>query len=391
MRVAPPRVLLVTLLLSVPSYAYEGAFLAVEGAAWNIEAGPLEYVLEPSGSDDISDGSDLQAVRDAFRAWECVEGTSLRFVEGQGPGPATIDLDDGKNTTFWDETGEFGLGPGTLGVTVGDIGGSRTAADIVFNGADSAWSTDDGPSAVDIGSVAAHEIGHFVGLDHPCDREGGVEVNCNGPERSIMTPVWGGGLEREPRSDDAEGVVALYPAADPNGRCDGPRVRGQSCICSDECVAGLVCAAAPGEESVCVETCASDASDCGNGFACVLSPPAGDEPASGTCVKNDAVKPAGAVCAAGGECASGTCALLFEVQRSVCQEACSSTSDCTNGVCFEGFCLGGVDVVACPEETAEGCSCSASVGERTRAEAPAALVLPAALVWFLRRRRSRRT
>ena len=84
--------------------------------------------LEPTGSEDVTDGSDLQALRDAFRAWECVRGTSLRFAEGDGPGPATLDLSDGKNTLFWDENRAFDLGPGTLGVTLGDTSGTRTAA-----------------------------------------------------------------------------------------------------------------------------------------------------------------------------------------------------------------------------------------------------------------------
>ena len=103
--------------------AFDGAFKP-SGQVWNVEGGPVLFVLDPEGSADLTDDdSDLEALRDSFRAWACVEGTSLRFEEGAEPGPRTVALDDGKNTLFWDETGNDCLmGPGTLGVTVGDVG-----------------------------------------------------------------------------------------------------------------------------------------------------------------------------------------------------------------------------------------------------------------------------
>jgi uncharacterized protein (TIGR03382 family) len=376
--------------LAAPARAFDGAFVAIPGGAFDPEAGPVEYVLEPNGSDDISDGSDLQALRDAFRAWECVEGTSLRFLERDEAGPAELNLEDDKNTLFWDETGETGMGPGTLGITLGDTGGNhRAAADIAFNGAAHDWSTDDVPSATDVGAIASHEIGHFLGLDHPCDVVGGEERNCNGPDRSVMTPAWGGELDRAPLADDEAGVKSLYPGGNDGSGCDGPFRAGEKCTCSGECIEGLVCAALEGDDDLrCTAPCASDASDCGNGFSCVLNPPVGDEPASGTCVKTPETRPNGSVCAASSECASGTCTLLFEVTRSVCQAACSSTADCEVGVCFEGFCLGGVDVVDCEEPPPEcGCSTASPATAELPAPVGAGVVALVSTAWLLRRRR----
>ena len=396
MRRSPPGLLLrvfaalpalAALCTAPPAHAFDGAFVAIEGGTWDVSGGPIEYVLEPTGSDDVSDGSDLQALRDAFRAWQCVPGTSIRFVEGDRPGPANIDLSDGQNTLFWDETGVFDLGPGTLGVTVGDTSGNRAAADIVFNGSDSTWSSDDRPSAVDIGAIAIHEIGHFLGLDHPCDRQGGQEVNCNGAELSVMAPTWNGELDRAPLDDDAAGVVALYASGDANSSCDGPRRRGEACSCSGECTEGLVCAALVDDKKVCTEPCASDASDCGNGFACVLLAPQGDEPAPGICIKHAAGdKPAGAVCSVSGECGSGVCLLLFDVQRSLCQEPCSSPSDCGAGACFAEFCLGGVEIAECPGEEPPGCACSAAHDGPSPAPPLLSLLFPCALLLWARKR-----
>lgn len=365
--------------------AYDGAYLAIEGGAWDVESGPVPFSLDPAGSDDIEDDSDLQALRDAFRSWACVQGTKLRFEETEEPGVAAIE-DDGVNTLFWDESGDYGLGPGTLGVTVGDAGGaSRAQADIVFNGSDSSWSTDDGPSAVDVGSIAIHEIGHFLGLDHPCDKPGGQEENCNGPERSIMTPVWDNAVGRAPLPDDEEGVRALYPADDEESRCDGPFRKGEACACDDECIEGLVCVVPPGGgKSLCGETCASDDSDCGAGFACVLGMPDGNDRSEGVCVKSEPdAKPPGSVCINGGECAAGACALLFDLTRSICQESCDTDDDCTEGrACYEGFCLGGTSHEACPVPP-EGCGCTAS----SAAPASGLAGLAAMGVLILRRRR----
>jgi MYXO-CTERM domain-containing protein len=378
------RVALACLFLAVPASAFDGAFRPSEGAPWDVEQGPVVFVLEPNGSDDIAGSADLDAVRAAFRAWECVAGTKLRFQEDEGPGPARVDLSDGKNTVFWDETNENGFGPGTLGVTVSDNspGVPRQAADIVFNGFHHTWSTDDGPSATDVGSIAIHEIGHFLGLDHPCDKApDGREFNCNGSERSIMTPAWDGAVGRAPLPDDVAGVRALYPADD-DSTCDGPFRKGEPCTCDDECVDGLVCVrTGEGPKQVCAPRCAANNSDCGSGFACVLSPPEDEAPAAGVCVPHVAgQKPAGAVCVSNNECAEGrACALLFPVSRSLCQDACELDSDCPAGRCFEGFCLGGATNEQCRAPSPDGCACASST-------MPGVALFLAALAFSRRRR-----
>jgi hypothetical protein len=80
--------------------------------------------------------------------------------------------------------------------------------------------------------------------------------------------------------------------------------------------------------------------------------------------------------------------LLFELTRSVCQAPCSSTADCEVGVCFEGFCLGGVDVVDCEEPPPE-CGCTAAPAASGPAYAGMAAL--ACTAWLLVRRRHART
>jgi hypothetical protein len=345
---------------AAPGVAFDEPYKVVDGGAFDVSAGPIPYRIDPAGSDDISGNGALNAIHDAFRAWACVAGTSVRFRDdGDGVNQA---LDDGINTLFWDEDNSSGLGPGTLAQTLGDVGGAaRLHADIIFNGFDHTWSVDDGPSAVDVGSIALHEIGHFIGLDHPCDVEGGQEVNCNGPEASAMTPVWDNEVVRQPLPDDEEGVRALYPASDPDARCDGPFQLGEACACDDECVEGLACVAGTGGSPVCAQLCSADDATCNAGFVCVLGAPEADESPPGACVKGAVnATPAGGTCTSTGQCAVGECSLVADLGRSVCRVPCAADDDCADGAtCFGGACLIGASGIACPAaDPAKGCQCS---------------------------------
>jgi hypothetical protein len=354
---------------AMPVSAFDAAYKPIDGGAWNVDDGPIPYFLNQAGSKDINDGSDLQTIRDAFRAWQCVKGTKVRVQEQASDGPAAV-ADDGKNALFWDETGAVGMGPATLGVTIGDAtpGQLRKHADIAFNGADDKWSTDDGPTATDVGSIAVHEIGHFFGLDHPCDKPGGQETNCNGADRSVMTPVWNNGILRTPLPDDEAGIRALYPLADGDkSSCDGPFHKGERCSCDGECVDGLICIPGEGGDSVCAATCSANASDCGHGFACVLGVKGNASAAPGTCLHlaDAAKKPAGAVCISNGECDSGTCTANLDVGRSVCLKGCKTDSDCdASNVCDNQRCLGtAADGNQCPDPNKkQGCGCNATEG-----------------------------
>jgi uncharacterized protein (TIGR03382 family) len=356
--------------------AFDGTHVVIPGGQWDVSGGPIPIVIDPDGSDDIPGDSENEAILYAFRSWACQAGTPLKFELLDEPGPKSLDS-PGKNTFFWDEDGSIcGMGPGTLGITVGDAGGtSRNEADICFNGLDHQWKTDEaGTGTTDTVSIAIHEIGHFIGLDHPCDPG---ETNCNGPERSVMTPTWSGNNERDIYADDLAGLYALYPDDGSGRSCEGPFGQGERCACNGECTNDLLCVDGGDGVPRCSKTCSAsvqlvdgqpvgEGPNCGAGAACVLTPKTeGDASGfTGVCIKITASElPPGAVCRTTNDCVGGlTCEADFDIGASVCQKDCADNTDCgASGLCQDGTCLGSFAGIECPVEPVPGpCGCQGS-------------------------------
>jgi uncharacterized protein (TIGR03382 family) len=393
-----------SLLFAGAATAFDGSHVLIPGGKWDVSGGPIFVVIDPDGSDDIdSPTSEAEAIRFSLNAWACNEGTPLKFEVQDTPGPKELNLADGLNTFFWDETGDLcQMGPGTLGIAAGDAGGTiRSNADVCFNGRDSAWRNGtDGTGTTDVISIAMHEIGHFIGLDHPCDKEGGGEVNCNGPERSVMTPAWSGADEREIRPDDLAGLYALYPDDGSGRTCTGPFGQGERCTCTGECINDLLCVDDGSGVPRCSKTCTATAvvdengqvsggSNCGPGASCVLSPAAEGEASVGICITTTASElPAGAVCRADNDCQAGvSCEANFDIGASLCSKACGTNEDCgPASVCSEGICLGDFGGIDCPPPPGSGpCGCG-----QTNPQTPWMSALVAGLAVVFARRRSRR-
>jgi len=358
------------LVASLPVHAYQ-----LIGATWNTERGPSEYALHPDGSDDITDGSDLEAVRQAFENWSCIEGSRFRFRERTDvEGVKSDSLSDGINSVFWDETNEFALGPATLGVNIGNggQGQARNAAVIIFNGYDHTWSTDDAGSAVDVGSIAIHEIGHWLGLAHACTDMS--ESNCSPIDEAVMTPAYTSGTYREPFADDINGLLEMY-AQDPsdNSTCEGPFRIGEYCACDAECANGLSCVPQEDGSQVCAKQCDSENTGaCGPGFNCVLGQrPDDNSPAPGACraqVAGTAAPPGTACVNDGYSCGQFDCTSSGAAGGGrVCFQGCLEDSDCPDGYACTGIqCLLDTDAlsVTCPsgdgdgDGDGDGCACA---------------------------------
>jgi len=127
-------------------------------------------------------------------------------TQNLGNTATTYNANDGQNVFMW-ASGSWPqeLGPvnSVIGVTMPVWDGSNVIfdADIVFNNVGFCWNDNGLNNCVDTLSIATHEQGHFLGLDHS---------NVGG---ATMEPYYGGGNSiASLEQDDIDGVCALYPA-----------------------------------------------------------------------------------------------------------------------------------------------------------------------------------
>jgi hypothetical protein len=250
--------------------------------------------IRPSavGTPDVPGDGELEAIRRAAANWNtAVKGCSYLRIEVLEPdGPAGIDFDmtgPNENTVSWIEVqagaacrgdgdcaeGEFcdGCGgiyepcdqregaccpqgshcwihePQAAGITTvffidepghGDDG-RILDADIELNGAHLfVFSTDGRQDGTDVENTLTHELGHVMGLDHPCDdgmrsplprdQLGNALPSCF-PESALPDVVKQSTMynfaesgetdKRSPEADDVRGICDTYPLAQDPGQC----------------------------------------------------------------------------------------------------------------------------------------------------------------------------
>jgi hypothetical protein len=165
--------------------------------------------FQAAGSDDIPDDSDEVAVRNAIAVWNAVEGSNFTLVEDTSDATqARTDWQtDSLHLVWFDEDNSSGYFPGSAGVVALTplwffSSGAISDADVIFNGKNFSFTTSGQPGRFDVQDVAAHEIGHFLGLDH------------SGYTGATMYPFVDPTviLHRSLALDDSNGLRSIYPA-----------------------------------------------------------------------------------------------------------------------------------------------------------------------------------
>jgi hypothetical protein len=160
---------------------------------------------DAAGGNVSGDRSVFDVLRDSFAAWEDLADAAIAFDYAGGSRDRNRRPGDRVNTVLL--APQESLGPGVLAATFlsGTSQGVLTDVDVVFN-PDVPYTTSLVPEAdrFDLQSVATHEIGHLIGLEH------------SGLVRATMVPYSDRGEAhgRTPESDDAIGASQLYPEGD---------------------------------------------------------------------------------------------------------------------------------------------------------------------------------
>jgi len=355
------RLLLVAFLAPAAALA-QGGSIACEsvptyyprGDHWAIQPGEIiYYAIHSSGSADVSNGADLAAVQRAFGTWmghSCAGGGQPNLDIGYGGTTSSRsrgDTYDGdgnlssvSHVVYWLESG-WPADSQTVALTTNLFvpgTGVLVTSDMEFNGQNWQWrarATPGGASTgcsttsatcYDIETVAVHEAGHFIGLNH---------VDCTD---ALMFAQGAGSLERTALSiHEQTALCNLYPPRP--GTVGTERYTGEQCSADDQCPDGL-CIFPTGLEGTgwgwctkhcdCTDGCAAN---CPQAFVCAWQGGNTIEFCKPGVHLTGGATTGGCACDTGGGCQSGC----------ICDPdctGCSTSSDCTDGrVCVSQSCI----------------------------------------------------
>ncbi len=296
---------------------------------WN---GPITFRVHDQDVPNVTAGKLANVLQSAYITWQAPLCTSVEF-RYSGLTDARAELGDGVNTVSFITEGwtERGYDPQGAAITETEYaaveGGDWeiVEADIFLNAEHHGWEeilTQPVEGYRDVLSVLTHELGHALGLLHPCENPGrGSVPDCDDGDfdpQDTMYPEYDL-AQQQLGADSKAGVCWLYP--------------GEGCP-DDGCADGYKCV-----RDDCVQTCGDDGV-CQSDEVCFNS-----ECITPAEVETKLAEPPGCEsdddCGKHAECAEGGCVSTLGGLGDPCEENADCQSEqCQDDVCVADKCRG---------------------------------------------------
>ncbi len=317
---------------------------------------PMKFNIHSAAAPGLSATATQAAVRAGYTTWSTVSCTAFRVSDQGVVNQSASNTSDKINSHIWMSAWPSSYDNNALGITqtmYDPSTGKIIDADTVYN-PNYTWGATGSAYAIDAQSVATHEIGHQLGLDHSPYQDATM----------FYATGQGNTSQRSLSSDDIAGVCAIYPSGTalppectgpgdcaPNETCQNQKCvanaaqkgYGASCQDSAECVS-TICVAY-GSNTFCSQGCDSQA--CPNGDQCLAV--SGGGGISKACLPGSSsmgTKTLGQPCQTNPDCKTQIC-VSVPGKGSLCSQKCDLTKqDCPSGYECANSSAGGLCIPA---------------------------------------------